>query len=89
MLSHCRNQLKGRSERSKQRILKTFVKLAEKADRQPVCIELKLKIVLTFYKCRETVQQILKIFMEITVKYHLLFIIYCVIAGTNINKGNN
>ena len=31
------------SARSKQRILKTFAKLAEKADRQPVCTELKQK----------------------------------------------
>ena len=31
------------SARSKQRILKTFPKLAGKADRQPVCIELKFK----------------------------------------------
>ena len=28
--------------------LKTFPKLAEKADRQPVCIELKLKTILMF-----------------------------------------
>ena len=36
------------SARSKQGILKTFPKLAEKADRQPVCIELKLKTILMF-----------------------------------------
>ena len=36
------------SARSKQRILKTFAKLAEKADRQPVCTELKQKTILMF-----------------------------------------
>ena len=75
------------SARSKQRILKTFVKLTEKADRQPVCIELKLKTMLTFYKCQVTVlvQRILKTFAEITAK---ILLIYCVIVGTNISKGN-
>ena len=76
------------SARSKQQILKTFVKLAEKADRQPVCIELKLKTMLTFYKCRVTVlvQRIFKTFVEIEAK---ILLIYCVIVGTNISKGNN
>ena len=39
------------SARSKQRILKTFAKLAEKANRQPVCIKLKLKTIFIPYKC--------------------------------------
>ena len=62
------------SARLKQQILKTFAKLANKADRQPVCIELKLKIIPKFYKCRITVfvQRILRTFAEIATKYHLL-----------------
>ena len=57
--------------------MKTFVKLAEKADRQPVCIELKLKIILMFYKCRiiVLVQRISKTFAEIAAKYYLLRIV--------------
>ena len=77
------------SARSKQRILKTFAKLAEKADRQPVCIELKLKTILMFYKCCVIVlvQQILRTFAKIAAK--ILFIRYCVIVGTITSKGNN
>ena len=47
MLSHCRNKRKVEAAN-----FETFAKLAEKADRQPVCIELNLKTILTFYKCR-------------------------------------
>ena len=63
--------------RSKQRILKTFAKLAKKADRQPVCIELKLKQFSCFYKCCAIVfvQRILRTFAKIAVKYYVLC--YC------------
>ena len=65
------------SVRSKQRILKTFPKLAEKADRQPVCIELKLKTILILYKCCVIVlvKRILITFTKIAVKYYVLC--YC------------
>ena len=65
------------SARSKQRILKTFAKLVEKADRQPVCIELKLKTILMFYNNRTIirVQRILRTFAKIAVKYYVLC--YC------------
>ena len=77
------------SARSKQRILKTFAKLAEKANRQPVCIELKLKTILMFYKCCVIVlvQQILRTYNKNCSK--ILFIRYCVIVGTITSKGNN
>ena len=77
------------STRSKQRILKTFAKLAEKADRQPVCIELKLKTILMFHKCCVIVlvQRILRTFGKIAAK--ILTIRYCVIVGTFTSKGNN
>ena len=68
--------------------MKTFAKLTEKADRQPVCIELKLKTSLMFYKCRVIVlvQRILRTFAKIAVKYY--YIMYCVIVGTITSKGN-
>ena len=63
--------------RSKQRILKTFAKLAKKADRQPVCIELKLKQFSCFYKCCAIVcvQRNLRTFAKIAVKNYVLC--YC------------
>ena len=76
------------SARSKQRILKTFTKLTEKADRQLVCIKLKLKSshVLQMscnYACPANFKNIRGN------RSKILFIIYCVIVGTNISKGNN
>ena len=71
--------------RSKQRILKTFAKLAEKADRQPVCIELKLKTILMLRNCTCSAN-----FKNIRKhRSKILSIRYCVIVGTNISKGNN
>ena len=77
------------SARSKQRILKTFAKLAEKADRQPVCIKLKLKnnsyVLQMAHNCASPAN-----FKNIHGnRSKIPFIIYCVMVGTNINKGNN
>ena len=81
------------SARSKQQILKTFAKLAEKADRQPVCIKLKLK------KKKNTILMFLQMshncarpanFENIRGnRSKILLLMYCVIVGTVTSKGNN
>ena len=76
------------SARSKQRILKTFAKLAEKADRQPVCIELRLTILMFLQipnNCARPAN-----FENIRENHSkILLIMYCVIVGTITSKGNN
>ena len=76
------------SARSKQRILKTFAKLAEKADRQPVCIGLKLTILMFLqmpHNCARPAN-----FENIRGnRSKILLIMYCVIVGTVTSKGNN
>ena len=77
------------SARSKQRILKTFAKLAEKADRQPVCIELKLNNILIFLQMSHNCARSANFENIRGNRSKILLIMYCVIVGTVTSKGNN